>query len=276
MGKPRWLLSSWRFCAHTRTHTHQWSYPHCVLRAPLHDGDPGRRTMWKQVRITTQHIMSLPCIQDAGRLEKEVTNGSTFNDSGILPCQRWELLLHSHNSPLEKTLWLPPLQKGTLRHYEVSVSPRPHQEKQQVPEMQESLPSMAESVQTSKELQLGWLAGWVTTVPQQVLALPKQQFHRQDTEALHRLDTGACSPSLIVDFLPQVWVELSHESHSNADPSPHAEGQIIQQILFQISEQAFQKHQPLMFLLSTTASTTTFAPSLPHQTRFLEWQTKGP
>lgn len=149
-------------------------------------------------------------------------------------------------------------------------------EKQQVPEMQESLPSMAESVQTSKELQLGWLAGWVTTVPQQVLALPKQQFHRQDTEALHRLDTGACSPSLIVDFLPQVWVELSHESHSNADPSPHAEGQIIQQILFQISEQAFQKHQPLMFLLSTTASTTAFAPSLPHQTRFLEWQTKGP
>lgn len=110
--------------AHARTHTHQWSYPHCVLRAPLHDGDPGRRTMWKQVRITTQHIMSLPCIQDAGRLEKEVTNCSTFNDSGILPCQRWELLLHSHNSPLEKTLWLPPLQKGTLRHYEVSVSPR--------------------------------------------------------------------------------------------------------------------------------------------------------
>lgn len=145
--------------AHARTHTHQWSYPHCMLRAPLHDGDPGRRTMWKQVRITTQHIMSLTCIQNAGRLEKEVTNCSTVNDSGIQPCQRWELLLHSHNSPLEKTLWLPPLQKGTLRHDEVSVSPRPHQEKQRVPEMKESLPSLVESVLTSMELQLGWLAG---------------------------------------------------------------------------------------------------------------------
>lgn len=71
-------------------------------------------------------------------------------------------------------------------------------------------------------------------------------------------------------------MELSHESHSNADPSLHAEGQIKQQILFQISEQAFQKHQPLMFLLSTTASTTAFAPSLPHQTRFLEDRLKGP
>lgn len=51
-----------------------------------------------------------------------------------------------------------------------------------------------------------WLAGWLghhyatAGAGSAKAAVPE----RQDTEALRRLDTGACGPMLIVHFLPQV------------------------------------------------------------------------
>lgn len=274
MGKPRWLLSSWRFCARAHTHTpmilstlhaqsstprwRPWETDHVETSEdnnPTHHVPNVHTKRWK-VREGSDQLLNRQWQWDTTMPEVRATSSLSQQPSGE------DTMITSLTEGYTEARWGQCITKASSGKATGTWD--------------EGVTAKSGGISPNLNGAAAWLAGWVTTMPQQVLALPKQQCQRQDTEALHRLDAGACSPSLIVDFLPQVWVELFHESHSNADPSSHAEGQIKQQILFQIPEQAFQKHQPLMFLLSTTASTTTFAPSLPHQTRFLEWQTKGP